>query len=156
MNWSNVLPFDWNFGSEETNGRQVRFLVKPKGNLALELEQFNRFVADALERMNENTSSTKATLDSDLRDNLKEGYLKKHHLTYEIQMGTKSGQSGDSLPTVAETDGGSTFKVILRGQPNKAIEINGPKELVSSYCSALEEVFEEQQVNPEIKPITNL
>jgi len=35
----------------------------------------------------------------------------------------------------------TTFKVILRAQPNEAIEINGPHDISSHYKEALKDAF---------------
>jgi len=79
-------------------------------------------------------------LDDELEKGLEEGGLTQRHLTYRVKVGRNVNEDGNNKKNLAEV---KTLMVILRSQPSKAIEINGPREVLVSYKKSLMESFEE-------------
>ena len=101
---------------------------------------FNTLVKSSIRNMAKSSEEGTVILDDELEKGLEEGGLKQRHLTYRVKVGRNVNEDGNNKKNLAEV---KTLMVILRSQPSKAIEINGPREVLVSYKKSLMESFEE-------------
>ena len=76
-------------------------------------------------------------LDDKIEKDIIEEDLMDRHLTYKVKVDQNANTDRDK-EIIAE---GTTLKVIIRAQPSKAIEINEPHKVSTSYRKALKEFF---------------
>lgn len=144
MNLKEKIPFFDTKEYVETPGR-VRLLGKLESVDGFGVSDFNQLVTSSIELMDDKEANKAVTLDDELEENVTSEDLLERQLSYRVEVRegkvTKGG-NGDNI--VKES---STFKVILRAQPNEAIEINGPYSISHQFKEALKEAFHKQNGN---------
>jgi hypothetical protein len=127
------VPFIGNNSEDSSERGRVRLLGKLENTNGFEPKDFNQLIKSAVERMDRNQQGEKVVLEDELRNDYGEEDLFERHLSYRVKVGssevTENGEDG-----IVE---GTTFKVILRAQPTRAIEINGPDKVSSPYRDSL-------------------
>ncbi len=140
----NKVPFIGDTEGESSEQGRVRLLGKLDDADGFAPEDFNQVVRAAVDRMDRNQEGEKVVLEDELRSDYDQEDLYDRHLSYRIKVGN-SDIKGNRDDNIVE---GTTFKVILRAQPSRAIEINGPQNVSSPYRDSLKssyrEMFEEE------------
>ncbi|MCF7875691.1 hypothetical protein K9M06_01415 [Candidatus Bipolaricaulota bacterium] len=127
-------------GIEEQQGR-VRLLCKLEDFDSFEVEDFNELVKAAATRMEDKVSDRSVFLGDEVARDLDREDLLEKHLSYRVEVA--AGEVTDTGGEDSIHEETTTFKVILRTQPNDAIEINGPHDISSRYKEALKDSFKE-------------
>ncbi|MFB6290452.1 MAG: hypothetical protein ABEJ25_01810 [Candidatus Bipolaricaulia bacterium] len=138
MNLKEKIPFLGSAGEEDGQGR-VRLLGKLKEVEDFNPSDFNELVKSSIQAMENKCNGETVVLDDEIKDDIQKQDLLERHLSYTVKVteGTVAG-NGQEESIVKES---STFKVILRAQPNEAIEINGPDRISQPYKEALNETL---------------
>ena len=138
------VPFIGNKKGDSSEQGRVRLLGKLEDADGFVPEDFNQLVRAAVDRMDRNQEGEKVVLEDELRSDYEQEDLYDRHLSYRIKVGT-SDVKGNRDDNIVE---GTTFKVIMRAQPSRAIEINGPQNVSSPYKDALKssyrKIFEDE------------
>ncbi len=141
MRLTKLIPFvNDNGETEEVKGR-VRLLGKIEDLEAFDPDDFNELVQDSLKEMDHLLENKTAALDDELRTSVSREDLMERHLSYRIEVGQLREEDDGVKRNIAE---GTSLKVIMRAQPTKAIEINGPEEIASPYREALKKTLQKQ------------
>lgn len=133
------VPLIGNKEEESSEQGRVRLLGKLEDANGFGPEDFNQLVRAAVDRMDRNQKGEKVLLEDELRSDYEREDLFDRHLSYRIKVGN-SNVKGNGEDNIVE---GTTFKVILRVQPSRAIEINGPQNVSSPYKSSLKSSYRE-------------
>ncbi len=141
MNLKEKIPFFGGngFGTEEQSS--VRLLGKLEDLESFKVKDFNELVKSAAYKMENKVNGKSIFLGDELVRDVDREDLLEQHLSYRVEV--TEGEvtaTGEDDSIIEET---TTFKVILRVQPNDAIEINGPHSVSSRYKEALKESLKE-------------
>ena len=127
-------------GSEKEKEKgQVRLLGKIGEKEDFKLSDFNPLVKSSIETMDENREGESVLLQDDTAKEINKEDLMERHLSYRVEV--REGNVSDDGNNNNMAEESRTFKVILRAQPNEAIEINGPYEIAYPYKEAVKETF---------------
>jgi len=133
------IPFLNTDNGEKENDGRVRMLTKLEEDSEFKPTDFNQLVSNSVEEMDKLLDEETAIIDDNIEEGVTDTDLVERHLSYRI----KVGKVGEDLKTdkqnIAE---GTSLKVIMRTQPSKAIEINGPHDVSSNYKQAIKTSFE--------------
>ncbi len=138
MKLAKKLPFIEEEEKEE-RGR-VRLLGKLEGDGDFDPSDFNDLVASAIDHMDRNREE-KVILDDRIREEKDKDDLMERHLSYDVKVGESKVAQGEDGNDIVE---GPTLKVILRAQPSKAIEVNGPFKISKPYKNSLRKKYSEE------------
>ena len=140
MKLKDKVPF---LGDEkgDKNGKQgrVRLLGKLDKVDNFSPDDFNRLLKRSVRGMENKVDNRAAVLDDKIEKDIAKEDLMDRHLTYQVKVGQNVNTDRDN-EIIAE---GTTLKVILRAQPSRAIEINGPHKVSAPYREAFKEAFRE-------------
>lgn len=139
MKLAEKLPFI-EADEEEERGR-VRLLGKLEEIEDFDTSDFNELVKGAVNHMGKKRNGESVILDDRIRNEKSEEDLMDRHLAYDVKVGESKVASGEDGNEIVE---GPTLKVILRAQPSKAIEINGPFKISRPYKESLKKKYSEQ------------
>lgn len=131
------IPFIGNNSEDSSEQGRVRLLGKLDTANGFGPENFNQLVKSAVERMDRNQEGEKVLLEDELRSDYEKEDLFDRHLSYRVKVGN-SEVKANGEDNIIE---GTTFKVILRAQPTRAIEINGPQNVSSPYKDSLKNSY---------------
>ena len=144
MNLKEKIPFFDNKEYGESPGR-VRLLGKLEDVEGFEVSDFNHLITSAIKLAEEKEGNKTVTLDDELEENVTREDLLERHLSYRVKVREGNVTKGGNGDNIVEES--STFKVILRAQPNEAIEINGPHGTSQKFKRAIKEYFNKQNGN---------
>ena len=139
------LPFLSSTNGEKNLKGRVRLLAKFQKYDEFELEDFNELVRDAIDRMDKAEENRAVLLTEETADRITEEELLERHLSYKVDATTGDLTESDNKEEIVGES--KSFKVILRAQPHRAIELNGPRDVTSSYRDAVKETFAEMTGN---------
>ncbi|MCF7890188.1 hypothetical protein K9M78_03110 [Candidatus Bipolaricaulota bacterium] len=123
-------------GTEEQQGR-VRLLGKLEDLESFEVSDFNKLFKAAAIKLENRVDNGSVFLGDEIARNVNKEDLLEQHLSYRVEV------SEEESSLLKETTTVKIIHVILRAQPNDAIEINGPHDISSRYKEALKDAFNE-------------
>ena len=127
--------------SNGNDSRQVRYLGK-FDSLNPQIKEFNKWVRESIEDMNNAPDDPSLALNSEMEKD--EVDLLRSHLSYQVGLKDEMTEAEDADSDGHDITGGTTFKVILRAQPNPGVEISGPKYIANNYKESLKKVIDEE------------
>lgn len=140
MKLKEKIPFLEGNGDKSQEEGRVRALAKLGQGNNFTPEDFNELVQASVQRLDNRQEDNRALLDDDLENRPSREDLLERHLSYRVKVGKEKTNSGGKEGVVE----GPTFKVIMRVQPSKAIEVNGPSKVTDPYREVLKDTFENQ------------
>ncbi|MFB6215239.1 MAG: hypothetical protein ABEI54_05135 [Candidatus Bipolaricaulia bacterium] len=141
MKLKEKVPFLETQDGEERG--QVRLLGKVGNVEDFQLSDFNKLVKSSIKTMEDNRKDESVLLHDDLKEDINREDLLERHLSYRVEVTEGTVTDKESEDNIVEES--TTFRVILRAQPNEAIEINGPDEIAHPYKEALRETLIERK-----------
>lgn len=134
MNLKEKIPFLGGNGAKISDKQdRVRLLGKLEESDKFEFGNFNELIKTSIQNMESKREDESVILDEEFKQDINEEELLRRHISYRIKVGEEESGSPNEDNIVE----GKRFKVILRKQPSKAIEINGPYELSSPFKDSL-------------------
>lgn len=142
MSFTTYIPFVGDNGETEEVGGRVRLLGKIEDLGEFDPDDFIELVQDSLAEIDHLLENKTAALDDELRTSVSLEDLMERHLSYRIEVGKLKEEDDGAKRNIAE---GTSLKVIMRVQPKKAIEINGPQDVSEPFREALQTSFSRLQ-----------
>ncbi|MFW6071018.1 MAG: hypothetical protein ACOC86_01370 [Candidatus Bipolaricaulota bacterium] len=137
MKLAEKIPLLGKNGEGETKKGRVRLLGKIGQGKDFEPDDFNKLVKVSVRHMDENREDEKVLLDDEIDESIAREDLLDRHLSYRIKVGRTETISENGNRIIE----GPTFKVIMREQPSRSIEINGPGDISLPFKETLRSTF---------------